>query len=38
MDIICHQCYVPTDESEIIWTDDKGEQCVHCYEKETIDA
>lgn len=38
MDIICHKCHVPTDETDIIWTEDKGEQCLDCYEKETIDA
>jgi len=37
MDIICHKCHVPTDETDIIWTDDK-EQCVNCYEKETVNV
>jgi hypothetical protein len=34
MDIICHKCHVPTDETDIIWTGDNGDQCVSCYETE----
>ena len=33
MDIICHKCHVPTDETDIHWSDDKLYQCIHCYQE-----
>jgi hypothetical protein len=36
MIIICHQCQVPTDETEIDWDNHKIKQvCSHCTEQET---